>query len=264
MTQSIPNTLLLGDIAAAEFEPVIAWLKERDAGGALQRGKDPADVRELLKGGDWFPDLVIVLQSWPDQFSAADVHALLELFPLARIACCFGPWCDSDGRSRPVWPPAFRVPAAAAITRLEHELNVLAGSAVPLPWTASRTEIFEFDFGEDQPETAGPRKLSVISPDRSWREMMQRSATGEEHARDQNGASAVCSSTSHDADDEPPERVLFDADPWNEERAEALAAIRAAVPASKIVALVGFPRVDLQSELHRAGADEVHFKLTSS
>jgi hypothetical protein len=64
---------------------------------------------------------------------------------LARLICCYGPWCASDGRTRDVWPLSIRVPTALASRRIDLELEVLTGTRWPLPLTASRDEIFLFD-----------------------------------------------------------------------------------------------------------------------
>ncbi len=58
-----------------------------------------------------------------------------------------------------------------------------------------------------------------------------------------------------------PEAVIFDADPWNPDRAVALRAIRAADSEARIVAAAGFPRPDLTTALRESGADDVWFKL---
>jgi len=249
MTRSLPNTLLLGDSLLKEFEPVVRWLRERDSGGRFRMADDVRAAHAVPGDQDWIPNLVVVLQSWPDQYSVEDFHGLLRNFPLARLVLCFGPWCDSDGRTRSIWPLAVRVPAAAAVPRLERELALFetpAPAAPPLPLTASRTEIFDFDFGCRRPLAPAAGKIVVISADRAWREMMRR---------------MVGTSATSDEAAEPPDLVLFDADPWDEERAEALTAIRTAVPAGRLIAFVGFPRPDVEAELRQAGADEVRFKL---
>jgi hypothetical protein len=96
-------------------------------------------------GEGWFPDLVIVCQHWPDEFTDRQVRRLIGLFPLARVSCCYGPWCASDGRSREIWPLSVRVPVELAAERIRRELDVLAGRRRPLPLTASRDEVFLFD-----------------------------------------------------------------------------------------------------------------------
>lgn len=92
------------------------------------------------------PDLVIVCQSWPDEFSAEEVSAVLGRWPLAQWVCCYGAWCDSDGRTRTIWPISVRVPVREATSRLNRVWQVVTESrSQPLPLTASRDEAFEFD-----------------------------------------------------------------------------------------------------------------------
>jgi hypothetical protein len=87
-------------------------------------------------------DLIVVCQSWSDEYTAREVTALLSAAPLARLLCVYGRWCDSDGRTRNIWPLAVRVPAVEFEARLQREINVLEGRDAPLPLTATRTEIF--------------------------------------------------------------------------------------------------------------------------
>ena len=211
-----------------------------------------AAVRELLAAREaWFPDLIVVLLAWPDQFPADEVHTLMGSCPLARIVCCYGPWCDSDGRTRSIWPLAVRVSVAAAGARLARELASLENqqrACRPLPLTASRAEIFEFDFKGPAARAETAMAASVISPDRRWREMAGSALRGW-------GLQLVTEGSG------PPQAVIFDADPWDSERATALAAIRVTHPRTKIVACVGFQRRDLDEALRRSGADGVWFKL---
>ncbi len=163
------SVLLLGDGKAGEFRGIVEALGGLRPTADVRPAADMAGLRQLVEGGAWHPDLIVVLQAWPDEFSGADVHELIVLCPLARIVGCFGPWCDSDGRTRSIWPLAVRVPAAAAADRLSRELALLEdrGAAPPaLPLTASRTEVFESDFGQwrrgEPPQPA--RSVAVISP----------------------------------------------------------------------------------------------------
>jgi hypothetical protein len=99
------------------------------------------------------PDLVIVCQHWPEEYTVADVRQILGAFPLGRLICCYGPWCASDGRTRDVWPLSVRVPADSSPARIDLELEVLTDVRWPLPLTASRDEIVLFDPGSRIPET---------------------------------------------------------------------------------------------------------------
>ena len=138
--------LVIGDLFALEMQVVEQRVEEVAQGACDVR--IVAKVSEALtqcSSEPWRPDLVTICQLWPDEYTAAEVRQLLEAFPLARLICCYGPWCSSDGRTRDVWPLSIRVPAAFAAQRISLELEVLAGTRWPLPLTASRDEIFLFD-----------------------------------------------------------------------------------------------------------------------
>lgn len=252
MTQIRPNFLLLGDPRRREFQPVVGFVNAHQAASRIRSAFDVAGLRQFVERDGWFPDLVVVLEAWPDQFSEAEFHELLALCPLARIVCCFGPWCDSDGRTRTIWPLAVRVPAAAALGRLAQEFELLENRpsvARPLPLTASRAEIFEFDFRGLNPGAANAHTALVVSPDRRFREMLESAL--------RKGGLQVCSAR----DSGTASIVVFDADPWNTGRASALTAIRSLNPVAKLVACAGFPRAELDAALRQSGANEVWFKL---
>lgn len=137
----MPQLLVIGDWQRAEMSPIREWID-----GLGSRGK----VRQMdhLPDDDspTAPDLVIVCQSWPDEFAPSKVSAALGRWPLALWVCCYGAWCDSDGRNRSIWPISVRVPICEAARRLNHVWQVLIDQrGEPLPLTASRDEAFEFD-----------------------------------------------------------------------------------------------------------------------
>jgi hypothetical protein len=253
MNNPPPSVLILGDTHPAEFQPVVELVHRRVAAGLLRTAIDIAAIRRTIASG-WFPDILIVLQAWPDQFLAGEVEELISLCPLARLLCCFGPWCDSDGRTRSIWPLGARVPAAGFPSRFEHEVALLTdcrGAGPPLPLTASRTEIFEFDFARPVAQRAlAADGVTILSPDRYFREMLSSGLKGagmREIESQVTGQSCA---------------IVFDADPWSTDRAAALATICTAHPQSPLVACVGFPRPHIEAELRRTGADRVWFKLS--
>jgi len=264
MPHTSPNVLLLGDATTAEMRPVLAALRERVPADSLRHLINKRrDAASTVQDG-WFPDLVVVCQNWPDEFSADDVLGLIRLFPLARIICCFGVWCDSDGRTRAAWPLAVRVPAVAAESRIGCELAWLnhaapVGAAAPLPLTASRREIFEHDFAVQsvprnditcEPADRRLARVTVVSPDSAWRRMLE-SALG----------SAGYRAGNLPDDPAPLSAVLWDADPWDRAQSDRLQACRAEHPHATCMVFLGFPRPELFQELHAAGANAVCPKL---
>jgi hypothetical protein len=199
-----------------------------------------------LSGSDQPPDLVVVMHDWPDQWSERDIGRLMLAFPLARLVCSYGPWCDSDGRNRDLWPPGSRVPRELTAARVANELrylNTQAGNILPL--TAGRDEVFEHDGGEIPAATGFP--IAIHSPDRTYREMLETAARA--------WGCAVVSLESE------PAIVWWDADPWDAERRSALRAFANSHPQVRILALMGFIRDDDVAEAQRAGAHAVCPKL---
>lgn len=252
MPPDSPLILLLGDAAAPQMQSVAQFALS--VAGAVERAATVDDVRRLVVDEGRHPELLVALQTWSDQYSSADVLALLSLLPLTRIVCAYGDWCDSDGRTRDAWPLAVRVPAALAPERIRRELAVIAGRiapghAGPLPLTASRGEIFAADFGDVPAAAVKPARVAVVSPDRAF-------------ARQVTAALAQAGHQAVDAHSQPaPAAVVWDADPWDDRRAAELRRWRAALPQARVVAALGFPRPELEPALQSAGADGVWFKL---
>jgi hypothetical protein len=145
--------LVVGDLFSLDMRSIERRVEEL--------ARDNCDVRvvpnvaeALVKGSTQglHPDLVIVCQHWPEEYTVAEVRQILGAFPLARLICCYGPWCASDGRTRDVWPLSVRVTADSSPARIDLELEVLADARWPLPLTASRDEIVLFDPDSRIPE----------------------------------------------------------------------------------------------------------------
>ncbi|MCY2963177.1 MAG: hypothetical protein NT069_05900 [Planctomycetota bacterium] len=272
-----PNVLLLGNSADPEFDPVVTFLRGSVPHARIQEAADLPAARHGRPVGAPLPDVVVVCQSWSDQFSSAEIRELLAWLPLARIICCYGAWCDSDGRTREHWPLAVRVAAVDGPNLLSAELaefqRAKASSArspvkihraddpVPaqrplLPWTASRTEIYQsrFPVSAMSNRPIEGLRIGVLSPDRAWRQMMERflmtsggviSHVGEDHSGDTHQTT-----------------LLYDADPADPPQIAELIDLKTRSHDLFVVAAIGFPRVDLDERLRRAGADATWAKLS--
>jgi hypothetical protein len=140
------TVLVVGDVFAPNMQSVERRVEElAQDGGEVRIFPNVAEALAKYSANAWYPDLAIICQHWPDEYTATDVRQLFGAFPLARLICCYGPWCASDGRTRDVWPLSIRVPSEFAARRIDLELEVLAGTRWPLPLTAARDEIFLFD-----------------------------------------------------------------------------------------------------------------------
>ena len=231
-----PLVLALGDVDAPDLAPARDWLDRHIPATAIRRAESLREVRRLKDEGVWHPDLIVVFQTWSDQFSGVDAHALFAWFPFARVVCCHGPWCESDGRTRVQWPLAVRVPATLAAARLDLEREFLEEPdrrAPPPPLTANRGDLFGAARGLAVPDLSGVL-VAVDSPDRALSDLWSlwvRAA----------GGSVATAATNVDS-------LIFDADPWPS-RQPRLAETANVVSPERIVALVGFRHRAAESEI---------------
>ncbi len=160
---------LIGQEAATEFSDLVGWLRAEQG---VTVGRMCPDIASWERDTGQRDGLTVVLQSWSDQFAPADVDRLVGATLYAGLICCFGAWCEGDGRTRAVWPHSTRVPVRYARHVLETELQRMqAGRSVLLP-TADRSEVFLRRQADDGPVESGNRQALVISPDRVYRQTL--------------------------------------------------------------------------------------------
>jgi hypothetical protein len=247
------SLLIVGQTGRAEAGPFADWLRATLTPATIRAFRELTTALREIAADSWIPDLVVVIQSWPDEFSPDDVDRLLNFAPLARYAVCCGDWCESDGHNRAIWPLAARIPLRSAQARIEREWQLLNNKpgAVPLPLSASRDEI----FAVDHPPLNGSihrGSVTVDSPDSAYRRYLVQLVS----------QAGDTSQTANEADVTSLHSVvLFDADPWNDRRRETLMQLRAQAPASRIIALQSLPDANAAELLRRSGADALLPKL---
>jgi hypothetical protein len=249
VNQSGTAVLLLGDASALEMQPVVEFVMRQGSAVDIRQSSNVAEVRRLAVDDQWFPELIVALQSWPDEFSISDVRTLMSLAPLARIVCVCGVWCDSEGRTHLNWPLAIRARVSTAVDRIQRELATVRGETTPLPLTAGRGEIFAADFTFACEAKPHSMPVAVVSSDRRWKEMLCAGLV-------QGGRPVVTLENSNS-----PAAIIWDGDPWDSVRLAELRSLRRTYQTSMIVACAGFPRDGLADEIRDGGADAVWFKL---
>ena len=265
--------LLLGDFTHPEFQGVVSLLRGAVLHQRLQEAVTVREARVLYSPGRQPPELVVICQTWSDQFSAEEIQGLIAWLPFARFIGCYGPWCDSDGRTRELWPLAVRIPAAQAVSVVAESLRELQSPApsrsaspgmkgtslavrsVRLPLTASRAEIFAARYGHPTAASLQSLAVAVNSPDRAWREMI------EKHVRGCHGQILPGDLEAVATLPRQPDWLVWDADPQEPSRSRELDQWRLAFPRLRVLACVGFPREDLTQSLRQSGVDVVWPKL---
>ncbi len=117
MSNSKPTVWLVGDDSGLEFAPAIAWLREHSH---LTHITAPLAVEDSHRITE--PDVIVIIQARPGQFSSIDVERLHRRAPLARLVGLLGTWCEGETRSGHPWPGVPRIYAHQWETRLPAEL----------------------------------------------------------------------------------------------------------------------------------------------
>jgi hypothetical protein len=241
------RVLVLSQVRSAEMEPVAESLERHFAEADIRYTCDLNSPQRLVNRDHWFPDLMIVCQHWPHEYTDAHVRRLFSLLPLARWICVYGAWCEADGRNGSPWPLAVRVPVCSAELRIRHERSVLDGSKTVLPFTASRDEIFAFDHTSSLPAACGhTRAVRVVTTDGELGRVVCDVLMA--------GGFTVQRPRSTDAE---VAAVVWDADPWTSICAEELRTFHVAHPESAVITLLPLASPEHVESLKAAGADAV-------
>lgn len=250
------QVLLLGDSQREAMQPAVRALFDEIPAEQVKIAPGLPQLERLCDEEAWFPDIVLVCQSWPRQFPAGDVDRLLRQFPLARWICCYDCWCDSSGRSELDWPPPVRVPIALAESRIRCEIAQSGGTSGDgrlLPLTASRDETYAFDFAVDGPLAEDARHqgalIAVNTPDRALRDSLRALLR-------QRGFATVAEENRGE-----PAAVIWDVDPWNAAIRSRLQKHALEQHRAPVLAVTGFPRLHESADVLAAGAAAIVAKL---
>jgi len=133
------EVLWIGDASASELAPTRDLLAH--AGCHLHFVSNWGAMAQLES--DVWPDLILLVQQVPGQFSSQDVASLVSRWPLARVVILAGSWCEGELRSHPPLPVAERWYAHQAPARMAAELQHWQAGHAPswsLPATVTSEE----------------------------------------------------------------------------------------------------------------------------
>lgn len=228
------QVLIIGEVNRAEASALKEWMPETLRGAILTECKGIAAAIGHIERTQLHPDLIIVIQSHPDEYSRSEVDALGILVPLARWVVCCGAWCESEGRTRQLWPLAVRVPLRSAMSRIRDEWRLLCGEDVsPLPLSGSREEAFAADH-PSLTKASGHVSVLVDSPDPEYAGYLCELLADAGH--EVHHAQASC--------DQSPRVILFDLDPWGSARQNVADELQERHPFSQFIGLMSIPEVE--------------------
>jgi len=89
------------------------------------------------------PDVVVIAQYYPGQFTADHIEQIRRRAPLARFLGLLGSWCEGEVRTGQPWPAVIRIYWHQWQARCDHEMSALSKGLTAtwtLPVTATEEE----------------------------------------------------------------------------------------------------------------------------
>ncbi len=247
--------LLLGDSARTEFRDAASCLERW---GAVHRFAGEVEAAAVLTAGRIAPDLIVVAQSFPGQFSHGAVDRLRRLAPLARVIGLMGSWCEGEMRTGAPWPAVVRNYWHQWIARCNRELHDLiagAGGSWALPPTATEEERLLASAGSHVGQRSGKhegapdcRGLAVI------RSRSYQMAPWLSDACRSRGFATVCEREAAAVRIDGAAVAIFDADAIGPTEFAELQRFAARLRPTPVIVLLAFPREEDDARARSAGA----------
>ncbi len=242
------NVLLLGDAGRDEFSLPAAV---PDAWAAVRRFNDSRTAAAAVAAGRIVPDVIVVAQSFPGQFSHDELETLRRLAPVARIVGLMGSWCEGEMRSGHPWPGVVRTYWHQWPARAERQFRrMIEGHACSwtLPPTAAEEERLLVDASERWPQRNGRVVLCTAS---------QQMAEFLSAACRSRGFVPLWQRTAPDTPIKNAAAAVFDVANLAESEWNAISRLSAALRPAPVIALLPFPRSDDDRQARSAGAAAV-------
>jgi CheY-like chemotaxis protein len=252
------TVLLLGDTHRPEFRDARSCL---DRWGDVREYADETQAAAALIKDLLVPDVIVVAQAFPGQFSHQAIDHLRRLAPLARVVGLMGSWCEGEMRTGRPWPAVVRTywhQWTARCNRELHRLTAGAGGSWALPLTATEEERLLADVCAGcqplvpQDNTACPSRGLVVIRARS-REMAEWLSAA---CRSQ-GFATVCERSMATARIEGATAAIFDGGDLGQAEYDDLRRLTAALRPAPTIALLTFPRAEDYARARAAGAAAV-------
>jgi len=242
------SVLLVGNTDRPEFRQARASL---DASGRVLSTAGAESAAGVLAGGQFVPDVIVIAQAYPGQFSAAQIDRLRRLAPLARLLALLGSWCEGEMRTGQPWPAVIRVYWHEWPPRWHRELERLRQGLCPawgLPVTATEEERLLASADDPLPQRQG--RIAIRSP---WFEMEDWLSA----ACRSRGYSTVWLQARRAVQVEDATAAIFDGTDGRGPELEQLGRLAAALPRVPILTLLDFPRIEDHDRALAAGAAAV-------
>jgi hypothetical protein len=226
-----------------------------------------------LRDGEVVPDLIVIAQTFPGQFSHHEVDQLRRLAPLSQIVGIMGSWCEGEMRTGAPWPGVVRTYWHQWAARSSQQLGRLANGKCcswTLPSTTTEEERLLADRDVDcrvrethqsssgnimvrftRPTSPAVRGLVVISA-RSCEMAQWLTAACRGH-----GYATVWQRLPATPQVAGAAAAIFDGTDLGSEEYRELQRLVAAVHPAPVIVLLAFPRIEDRDRARSAGAAAV-------
>jgi CheY-like chemotaxis protein len=247
------SILLLGETNRPEFRVARADLARW---GAVREVAEVAAAAAALAAVEFAPDVIVIAQAFPGQFSPKEIDRLRRLAPLAPIIGLMGSWCEGETRSGSPWPATVRTYWHQWPARAEREFRRLAEGQCcswALPPTATEEERLLADVGQvanlshDDADRSG-RGLAVIrSPSFEMADWLSAACR-------RRGLAVVWQRAPSAARVTGATAAIFDGGDFGQRECDELERFAAALRPASVVVLAAFPRAETRGRVLAAGA----------
>jgi CheY-like chemotaxis protein len=173
--QRQPRVVVIGRTQAVECAELLLWLRQSALLRLVGTFSTIAEACADASTESSPFDIAIVLQSTSDEYTAAGANKLIGSMLFGRVMCCYGPWCQSDGRSHDIWPVSTRIPLSTARAVLSGELAGFQTDQPALLPLSAAEEVFAHRMMTQswaQAATAAQRFILIITDEWALRDSL--------------------------------------------------------------------------------------------
>ena len=257
LNSNLPVLLFVGNSEHYEFRPFTEVL--RKSCYPFHAVATLPEATKFLENTPDLPDLIIIGQLWPEEFSADDPFVLSQIAPLARFSWCLGSWCAPLQQLMEYRQGDIYFTSHSNAMLLLRQLDLFSQKklcSLNLPLTARRDERFETTFlqtpyPEIPPSHEGhsqrnvwPSSIAIMSNHDALKSLLEE--TCERYFPDR-----VLTLSGEDPIPVTIECLIWDITPWTQQKIVQLEQIRITHTHIRIIALIDFPRSDIHEWLYR-------------
>lgn len=242
------SILLVGNTERSEFRSARGTL---DGFGRVVIAADVEAAETALARRRIEPDVIVVAQSYPGEFSHRAIDRLRRAAPLSRVLGLLGSWCEGEFRSGEPWPAVVRIYWHQWPPRCNQQFaRMLRGECCEWGLPVTATEEERLLLGTEEPAARREGLIAIHTRPYEMEDWLSAVLGGR-------GYSTVWLRPQRPAHVEGARAAVFDGSDCREAELEELSHLAATLAPAPVVALLDFPRIEQHDRAIAAGAAAV-------